>query len=634
MKDIKVKKDWKLENILCPECKNLAFIIYNNESITLECKICNKKSNYSLNEFIDLQFECSNFKCDDCNSINNIYDTNKESYICYNCDKKLCNVCHFKHKNISHNVIEYRFKYEYCVKHSNIFECYCITFNCNICRDEEETIHQNHNKIIIKEKSQKYDKVKNKNNIRNELINDIKKLRNNIGKYKKDLQRLKDIFDRIIINMLKNLDSHIKLYEYIHNALESLNNYNKVKNIDGFLYKKFLKDIVNFSNLEIKNKFLYIIEKFCSKNIPYDQIELSYAPKPNKIMQFFNDKFVELNKGNCFLIIEDKFYDIDRKYEYQKKTTSENFKINLIANRPVIDMKNMFSKCDSLKEFVSYNFDTSKVRNMSNMFSKCISLISVKGIKDTSNVTNMSGMFKDCSDLTSVSNISNWDLSNVKDINYMFYKCKKLENLSEYLNWDTSNVINMDNLFNSCSKLLKLPDISNWNTSNVTDMNHMFSSCGTLKSVPDISKWNTSKITNMSCMFKECFNLEELSDITQWDTSKVEDMSGFLYKCQTLVQLPDISNWDTSNVTNMKEMFYYCIKLEVLPNILKWNVSKVKDIRSMFEQCNILENVPDRDMFNSEAKDKKYYNFNSTNKYEREFTKDYNLNNRSACLLE
>jgi hypothetical protein len=35
--------NWKLENILCPECKNLAFITYNDEIISLECKICNKK---------------------------------------------------------------------------------------------------------------------------------------------------------------------------------------------------------------------------------------------------------------------------------------------------------------------------------------------------------------------------------------------------------------------------------------------------------------------------------------------------------------------------------------------------------------------------------------------------------------
>jgi len=635
---IKDKKDWKFENILCPECQNLAFIIYNNETITLDCKICNKKSNYSLNEFMDVQFESSNFICDDCKSINNFYDTSNESYICYNCDKKLCNGCHFKHKNISHNVIEYRYKYEYCVKHSNIFECYCNACNCNICKDEEETIHQKHSKTNIKEKSQKYknkDKDKNKNKIRNELINDIEKLNKIIEIHKKDLQRLKELFDRMMVNMLKNLDSHLKLNEYIYNALENLNNYNKIKNIDGFLYKKFFKDIINFTNLEIKNKFLYIIEKFYSKSIPYNQIELSYAPKSNKIIQFFNNKFVELNKGNCFLIIKDKFYELDTKYEYKKKTTSENFKINLIANRPIIDMKNMFSECDSLKTFVSYNFDTSKVRNMSNMFSGCITLISVKGIKDTNNVTNMSSMFQKCGRLTSISNISNWDLSKVKDISYMFCNCAKLENLSEYLIWDTSNVINMSNLFNGCSKLLKLPDISSWNISNVTDMNHMFSSCGTLKSFPDISKWKTGKVTNMSYMFQECVNLEELPDISQWDTSKVEDMSGFLYQCQTLKQLPDISNWDTSNVISMNNMFYYCISLEEFPNISNWNVDKVKDIRSMFEQCRKLKNVPDRNMFKIKIKDQKYYNPNSTNENPRESITSIssNLIGRKSTLL-
>ena len=55
-------RNWKLENILCPECKNLAFITYNDEIISLECKICNKKTNYSISEFMDIQLESSNLR--------------------------------------------------------------------------------------------------------------------------------------------------------------------------------------------------------------------------------------------------------------------------------------------------------------------------------------------------------------------------------------------------------------------------------------------------------------------------------------------------------------------------------------------------------------------------------------------
>jgi surface protein len=616
----KDKKNWKLENILCPECKNLAFIIYNDESIILDCRICNKKNNYSLNEFMDIQFEISNFRCDDCKSINNFYDANNESYICSNCNKKLCYSCHLRHKKIEHNVIDYKNNFEYCIKDSIVFECYCNKCNCNYC-PKEEPIHQKHSKIFIKEKRQK-------EKIRKEFRQNINEFNDRIRKYKNELKVLKELFDRMMVNMLNNLDNHMKLNDYMYNASENLTNYQKIKNIEGFLYKKFLKDIINFSNLEIKNKFLYLIERFYTKNIPYGQIELSYTPKSNKKIQFFSEQFVEQNKGNCYLIIKDKIFELCQFYEYKKKTTSENFKINLIANRPILDMKNMFFDCDSLKAFVSYNFDTSKVRNMSSMFFKCVSLISVKGIKDISNVTNMNSMFQECGRLTCINNISNWNLSKVKDISSMFYKCSKLTNISEYLFWDTSNVTNMSNLFNGCKELSKLPDISNWNTSNVSDMNHIFKYCQKLKSFPDISKWNLSKLTNMSYMFEGCVSLDELPDISHWDTSNVEDMSGFLNGCESLKQIPDISSWNISKVTNMKEMFYFCKILEEFPSISSWDTSKVNDISFMFYKCFALKNVPDRSKFKSGIKDDDYDTYCNTNGVKRKSTiSDYTILN-------
>ena len=605
LKQNKDKKDWKLENILCPECKNLAFITYNDENITLDCRICNKKNNYSLNEFMDIQFESSNFRCDDCKSINNFFDASNESYICNNCNKNLCYGCHLKHKKIEHNVIDYKNKFEYCIKDSIVFECYCHTCNCNYC-PKEESNHQKHNKLFIKEKRQK-------DKFRIDFRKYIIEFNERIGKYKNELKILKELFDRMMVNMLDSLDNLIKLNNYMYHASENLSNYQKIKNIEGFSHKKFLKDITNFSNLEIKNKFLNLIEKFYSKNIPYGQIELSYTPKSNKKIALFSDQFVIQNKENCYLIIKDKILELRQFYEYKKKSTSENFKVNLIANTPIIDMSYMFSDCDSLKSFISYNFDTSKVRNMSNMFGECLSLINVKGIKDTSNVTNMNNMFKECLRLTCINNISNWNLSKVKDLSYMFSGCSKLMNLSEYLLWDTSNVTNMSHLFNACSSLVQLPDISSWNTSEVSDMTHIFASCDKLKSFPDISKWKLSKLTKMSYMFEKCSCLEELPDISQWDTSNVEDMSGFLNMCESLEQMPDISKWDTSKVTNMKEMFYYCKSLKEFPNISSWNTSKVNDISSMFYKCVNLRNVPNRNIFKNKINDIDYDSFCNSN---------------------
>lgn len=307
----KVSKDWKLENILCPECKNLAFITYNDEIITLECKKCTKKNIYSLNEFMDVQYESSSFRCDECKSINNFNDKSKESYICSECNKKLCAICSLGHKKVSHNILEFKFQYEYCAKDLAFFENYCNTCHCNYCPKEAKD-HEKHSMLYIKDKKPKEKFIK-------EFKKMIEELNKKIINYRNELKLLKELFDRMMVNMIKNIDSHLKLNDYMNNSADNLNNYQKIKNIDGFLYKKFLKEITNFSNFEIKNKFLYIIEKFYSKNIPYDQIELSYAPKSNKKIQILGDQFVEQNQGNCLLIIKDKIMPLIQYYDYKKK---------------------------------------------------------------------------------------------------------------------------------------------------------------------------------------------------------------------------------------------------------------------------------------------------------------------------
>ena len=627
--------NWKLENILCPDCKNLAFITYNDEIISLECKICNKKNNYSISEFIDMQLENSILRCDKCKKLKNIYDGSNELYIYSDCGKelekkeeekekkeekkedkesdkelKLCSDCKFQHHNNNNNY-NYNIKYEYCIKHKKPFENYCNKCNKNFCEEEEKS-HVKHDYFPLKRKKQKENYI-------DELKKKITELNNNIEKYRKELDVLKEIFDAKIFNMKKNLENQLKLNDYIYNASENLNNYHKIKNLDGIAYNKIINNIKSFLDYKIKDKFKYLIERFFSKNIPYNQIELSYTPKPLKPFQLFNEEFVNQNKEKCYLIIEDKIMELCQSYEYKSKSSSE-FKINFIALEPITDMKNMFFDCDLLNSFVSYNFDTSKVSDMSNMFRRCKKLINVKGIKDTSNVTNMNSMFRECGSLTCINNISNWNLSKVKDISYMFYQCSKLTNISEYLLWDTSNTISMTYLFCGCSSLRQIPDISSWNTCNVVYMNHIFKSCQKIKLLPDLSKWRLPKLTSMKSMFKSCVNLEELPDISYWDTSNVVNMSHFLKGCESLTSLPDFSNWNTSKVVNMKKMFYFCKSLKEFPNISSWDTSNVNDISSMFFRCEELENAPDRALFKKNIIDKDYDAFCGFNNFKRKRT--------------
>ena len=91
-------------------------------------------------------------------------------------------------------------------------------------------------------------------------------------------------------------------------------------------------------------------------------------------IKLFDKNFIENNKDNCKIIIEDKEYEL-----------MEYFNINKLKNKN----NNILS-------------------------------IELKGIE---NITNMSYMFSWCSSLNSLPDISNWNTTNVTDMSCMFYGC-------------------------------------------------------------------------------------------------------------------------------------------------------------------------------------------------------------------
>ena len=80
----------EIENFICPECKNVAFININEDNISVNCM--NKhKSEYSINEFIESQkIEENEIKCNICKNNKNLYKDN--FYIC-TCNKYICQLC-------------------------------------------------------------------------------------------------------------------------------------------------------------------------------------------------------------------------------------------------------------------------------------------------------------------------------------------------------------------------------------------------------------------------------------------------------------------------------------------------------------------------------------------------------------
>ena len=138
-----------------------------------------------------------------------------------------------------------------------------------------------------------------------------------------------------------------------------------------------------------------------------DEINIIYNIKGKNEVRLFGDGFVERNKNNLKLIIEEK-------------------EQNLISNYKLIN-----NNKDILK-------------------------IKLKGI---TNVTNMSYMLDNCNSLFSLPDISKWNTSNVNNMSSMFYNCNSLSSLPDISKWNTSNVKDMNWMFNNCNNSMNIPSI-------------------------------------------------------------------------------------------------------------------------------------------------------------------------------
>ena len=290
----------------------------------------------------------------------------------------------------------------------------------------------------------------------------------------------------------------------------------------------------------------------------------------DKFIKLFGSNFVDNNKNNCKLIINNEEKELceylDVKSSVNKKETNI-FELKLKLINTFTDISFMFSSCKNMIE-------------ISNIFNL-----------DTSNVTKINNLFFGCTSLSFIPDLSDWDTSNVINMGDLFSGCTLITSLPDISNWDTSNVTNMSYMFSGCELLSFLPDISKWNTYNVNNFSYMFHWCKSLSILPDLSLWDTNNATDMSWMFSECSALCDLPNITNWKTNNVTDMNHMFYGCSSLKSLPDISIWDTSKVTDMSHMFHGCVEIETFPDFMNWNTESLKNKKQIFKNCKNLSSI-------------------------------------------
>ena len=114
-------------------------------------------------------------------------------------------------------------------------------------------------------------------------------------------------------------------------------------------------------------------------------------------------------------------YDTDYIYVSYIFPTFGKYKVNVIFNKTLDDMKYLFTYCSNLISIDFHEtFDSSKVLCMSNMISNCDSLFYV--------------------------NVSLFNVSSVEDMERMFYRCDSLTSL-DLSNFETKNLRNMMGIF-------------------------------------------------------------------------------------------------------------------------------------------------------------------------------------------
>ena len=346
--------------------------------------------------------------------------------------------------------------------------------------------------------------------------------------------------------------------------------------------EKYYPDNNHYEN--IKNIFYYLS----------DQLEIEYHSYENQStkIKIFNKNFINNNKNNFILLIDDKEEILKEIVEV--KDVKDTVKLKLVKINEPTDLSEMFYNCDCLSKIKVINgWETSNVEAIYGMFHGCGALEELPDISKwvTKKITDLSSMFEGCKTLSSISGISNWDVENVKNLKYIFNGCESLESL-DLSKWEPKKIEAMDSMFQNCNDLNSLKGLENFDTSKVTNMSYVFQNCFSLNEIEGISNWDTGEVTSFSNMFDGCESLKESPNLSNWITEKVERMNFMFSECKELEKIQGISNWEVKNVLDMNNMFENCSKLNSFPDTSKWKLNPKVDTSYIFKGCDSLKEKP------------------------------------------
>lgn len=352
----------KSKEIVCPVCKESAFIFFKNYKISFKCKNGHELKDYLFEQYEKTQkIDISKIICEQCkkNKKSNTY--NQIFFRCNSCKMNLCPLCKPNHDR-SHKVINYEHKDFICPIHNENYSLYCKSCKQNICIfcGNEHTKHEtiSFGKIIpnIEDLRTKY-----------------KNLNENINKFKQN------VFELInILNSTVNIfDIYSTIIKDVINNYENKNiNYYVLNNIKGIFNHYIIEDLDKIiSDQNSINKFSYIVNIYnnvANKKIIHNNKIITNNPSGNPSStrkSLFNNLFgVTTSKQNT--LYNSLFGDATtskRKISENNPTSNQNSSINNISiDDPISKRKTPTSNKNISTNNISKNPTSSQNTSINN----------------------------------------------------------------------------------------------------------------------------------------------------------------------------------------------------------------------------------------------------------------------------
>ena len=361
----------KSKEIVCPECKESAFIYFKNYKISFKCKNEHELKDYLFEQYEKSQkIDISKIICEQCkkNKKSNTY--NQIFYRCNTCKMNLCPLCKLNH-NKSHKIINYENKNFICPIHNENFSLYCKSCKQNICIfcENEHTKHEtiSFGKIIT-----------NIEDLRAKYQN----LNDNINKFKQNVDELINILNRTV-NIFEIYSNIIN--DAINNYKNKNINYHVLYNIKGIFNHFIIEDLDKIINEQNSiNKFSIIVNIYnniANKKIIHKNKTIANNPSGNPTSNqksLYNNLFGEAtSKQNT--LYKSLFGDTTskRKISANNPTSNQNTSPNNPTTNQEAQSNNISNNLPSNQNIPTNNIsDSEKVQETltnntsDNLFSK------------------------------------------------------------------------------------------------------------------------------------------------------------------------------------------------------------------------------------------------------------------------